>query len=97
MTECAPMIMIVSLPSVSCPTPRITCRRKRVMPAIAGQVMRLLERRFLLMLHDVDELAQWIANVETAHAPRFALGTVFNWQACFSDPSESYLDVIHLD
>src|SRR5262245_23754553 len=34
--------------------------------------------RMLLMLHHVDELAQWIANVETAHTPRFAPGTVFN-------------------
>jgi hypothetical protein len=59
--------------------------------------MRLLGRTFLLMLQDVDELAQWIANVETAHTPRFALGAVFNRQACLSDPSESYLDVINLD
>jgi hypothetical protein len=51
----------------------------------------------LLMLHHVDERAQWIANVETAHAPRFALGIVFNWQACLSDPSERHLDVINLD
>ena len=67
------------------------------MPAMAGQVHAAVRALVLLMLHDVDELAQWIANVETAHAPRFALGTVFNWQACFSDPSESYLDVINLD
>jgi hypothetical protein len=51
----------------------------------------------LLMLHHVDELAQWIANVETAHAPGFTLGTVFNWQACLSDPPERHLDVINLD
>jgi hypothetical protein len=72
-------------------------------PSVGGfplwpvRCMRMLGRMFLLMLHHVDELAQWIANVETAHAPRFALGTVFNWQACLSDFSESYLDVINLD
>jgi hypothetical protein len=49
------------------------------------------------MLHHVDELAQWIANVETAHAPRFALGAVFNGQTCLSDLSEGHCDVINLD
>jgi hypothetical protein len=35
---------------------------------------RLLRCMLFLMLHHVDQLAQWIANVETAHAPRFAPG-----------------------
>src|SRR5262245_30310384 len=65
--------------------------------AVAGQAHALLGCTFLFVLHHVNELPQWIANVETAHTPRFALGAVFNWQACFPDPCESYLDVINLD
>src|SRR5262245_28252111 len=80
----------VGLPS------RITCRRKRAQRAVAGRCIRLLGR-MLLMLHHVDELAQWIANVEAAHAPRFAPGTVFNWEPCLSDPPQSYLDVVNFD
>src|SRR5262249_5683214 len=98
MTECGPMIMTVSS-LCELPNARITCRRKRAKPAVAGQVHTLLGCTYFLVLHHVinNELSQWITNVETAHTPRFALGAVFNWQACFTDPSESYLDVINLD
>src|SRR5262245_58099058 len=64
---------------------------------VAGQAHALLGCTFLFVLHHVNERSQWITNVETAHTPRFALGAVFNWQACFPDPCERYLDVINLD
>ena len=50
-------------------------------------------RRF--MLHDVDEPAQWISDIEPTNAPRLTDGTVLNGNAGDFHSSKRLHKVVH--
>src|SRR5687768_14967877 len=51
--------------------------------------------RLLLMLQDIDQLSEWITDVESAHPPRLGRRAVFDSDTRFSNSHQSLFNIVY--
>jgi hypothetical protein len=56
-----------------------------------------LRSRLLLMLQDIDQLSEWITNVESAHSPRLGRRAVFDSDTRFLNSHQSLFNIVYFN
>ena len=64
---------------------RFVARDFHLLGSAAGWNALLGRSCVLLMLQDVDQFSQWVADIEPAHSPRLRLRAVFDGDVRFLD------------